>query len=1004
MKMIKKISVILYIILLSLPIFGQGKATAYMEGDIKRLKELYENDMYLSVQSEAVEILRKYEGVIPDYLKMEVEAYSVFSGILLKQNDVDGLVSEYEAKYPHAPQLSVIKFYHSVYYFEAENYSRSMAIMKSVDNHYLSNSDRLQYMFNRAYCNMRVGSVDEAVVGYQQILALGNTPYKGISSYHLGYLHYIKQDFSGAIKLFKTLEDNHEYSNMAKYYISESYFMMKDYKEAIRYGEGVYEKLDGDLKLKSVRILSQSYYELEQPKEAKKYLEMYSSQSDHLSRKDNFYAGVVSYSLESYYAAIDAFSKVTEQKDSLSQYGYLYLGNCYLEIKNKLNALGAFKEAAELNYDSTVQEEAYFLYAKLAFDLNSNITPFSDYMKKYPSSVKSDEINSYIATSYLQNKNFKEAVEVLGKIRNLTPSMVLNLQKASFFRAMQLLDMNSYRASVDYFNISIKNSSYNNSLAMLAKFWLGEAHYKMNEFDKTISITKPLVENKGFAASKEYPMVLFNIGYSYFNMEQYQLAKEWFDKYLALAPSLRNKTLEVRTRVADCYFMAKDYERASEIYEEVSLKTFSRDDIYATYMGAMSFGLISQPQKKISMLGTIINDKPNSEFYHKTMYELGRTYVQEEQYNDAIECFNTLLQDKRDSTYYTKSLLELGMIHSNLSKHDQALGYFMTLVEKYPLSGDVQSALAGIESVYQLLNKPEEYLAYLEKVGMSSVKSADEREQMLFNSAEQLFLAGKYMEALSSLSSFIEKYPQGGKTPQAYFYLAESYNKTGKPEFAADAYLKVMSTGEGAFVELATLYYGKIELDLEIYDKAAYAFESLETIAKFENNKFEALLGKMRAYYGMKSYEKCIAAANAVAASGLMNSDIEREMSYKKAKSYLSLGQRESAIPLFEKLSREYVSAEGAESAYQLVLNAYEEGDFDKVETLVYAFSDAGSPQMYWLAKSFIVLGDSFAEREDWEQAKATFESIKEGYTPEKEHDDVLEQVEIRLSKIGNNE
>jgi hypothetical protein len=85
-----------------------------MEGDIKRLKELYENDMYLSVQSEAVEILRKYEDVIPDYLKMEVEAYSVFSGILLTQNDVDGLVSEYEAKYPHAPQLSVIKFYHSV--------------------------------------------------------------------------------------------------------------------------------------------------------------------------------------------------------------------------------------------------------------------------------------------------------------------------------------------------------------------------------------------------------------------------------------------------------------------------------------------------------------------------------------------------------------------------------------------------------------------------------------------------------------------------------------------------------------------------------------------------------------------------------------------------------------------------------------------------------------------------------------------------------------------------
>lgn len=999
----KKILVIIAL-LCSVSVWGQGKYELQLKEDVKRIKELYENDMYVSVQSEAAEIMREYGDDIPDYIRMDVEAYSVFSAIHLKQKDVDGLVASFGERYPHSPQLSIIKFYHSVYYFEAGDYGRSLAILRAVENKYLSKSQRWEYMFNKAYCNMRVGDTDEAMAGYKQIISLGNSPYKGVSSYHLGYLYYIKEEFSDAIKVFKGLEKNHEYSNLSKYYISESYFMMKNYQEAIRYGESVYKELEGDLKLKSVRILSQSYYELNQPKEAKRYLEMYSSQSEHLSRKDSFYAGVVSYTLKSYYAAIDAFSKVTTQSDSLAQYGYLYLGNCYLEIKNKVNAMGAFKEAASMNYDRTVQEEAHFLYAKLAFDLNSSITPFNDYMKNYPSSDRGDEINNYIATSYLQNKNFKEAIDALNKVGHLTPEMVLNLQKASFFRAMQLLDMNSYRASVDYFKISIDNSAYNQPLSMLAKFWLGEAYYRMGEFDKAISTTKALIENRSFTATDEYPMALFNMGYSHFNKDNYAEARGWFEKYLNLTPSKRNKTLEARTRLADCYFMEKDYERASEIFEDVSLKTFSRDDIYATYMGALSFGLISQPQKKITMLRSIITDKPDSKFYHSTMYELGRTYVQEEEYNEAIDCFNLLLQDKKDSTYYTKSLLELGMIHSNLSKHNQALEYFMTLVEKYPLSSDVPSALAGIESVYQLLNKPEEYLAYLEKVGMSSVKSADEREQMLFNSAEQLFLAEKYSEALNSLNSFIEKYPEGSKISQAYFYQAESYKKIGKPEFAADAYLKVMSTGEGAFVELATLYYGKIELELEVYDKAAFAFESLEGIAKFENNKFEALLGKMRAYYGMKSYEKAIPAANAVAASGLSDTDIMREVNYKKAKAYLSLGQRDNAMPLFEKLAKEYTSAEGAESAYQLILHAYEEGDFEKVENLVYAFSDAGTPHMYWLAKSFIVLGDSFAERDEWEQAKATFESVKEGYAPAKEHDDVLEQVELRLSKLNKNE
>ena len=70
------------------------------------------------------------------------------------------------------------------------------------------------------------------------------------------------------------------------------------------------------------------------------------------------------------------------------------------------------------------------------------------------------------------------------------------------------------------------------------------------------------------------------------------------------------------------------------------------------------------------------------------------------------------------------------------------------------------------------------------------------------------------------------------------------------------------------------------------------------------------------------------------------------------------------------------------------------------MEEKVYAFSDAGSGQMYWLAKSFIVLGDSFVERDELEQAKATFESVRDGYTPSGNSDDVLDNVSMRLKKL----
>lgn len=50
--------------------------------------------------------------------------------------------------------------------------------------------------------------------------------------------------------------------------------------------------------------------------------------------------------------------------------------------------------------------------------------------------------------------------------------------------------------------------------------------------------------------------------------------------------------------------------------------------------------------------------------------------------------------------------------------------------------------------------------------------------------------------------------------------------------------------------------------------------------------------------------------------------------------------------------------------------------------------------------RAFIVLGDTFVEKGDLEQAKATFESVKEGYNPQKP-DDVQDSVAMRLSKLA---
>ena len=92
--------------------------------------------------------------------------------------------------------------------------------------------------------------------------------------------------------------------------------------------------------------------------------------------------------------------------------------------------------------------------------------------------------------------------------------------------------------------------------------------------------------------------------------------------------------------------------------------------------------------------------------------------------------------------------------------------------------------------------------------------------------------------------------------------------------------------------------------------------------------------------------------------------------------------------------------AEGAEAAYLLIQDQYDRAAFDHLDEKVYDFAAKAQGQNYYLAKAYIVLGDSFAERGQTAQARQTFESIRDGYTPTGTADDVLDQVALRLKKL----
>ncbi|MCR4569673.1 MAG: hypothetical protein K5661_04655, partial [Bacteroidales bacterium] len=155
----------------------------------------------------------------------------------------------------------------------------------------------------------------------------------------------------------------------------------------------------------------------------------------------------------------------------------------------------------------------------------------------------------------------------------------------------------------------------------------------------------------------------------------------------------------------------------------------------------------------------------------------------------------------------------------------------------------------------------------------------------------------------------------------------------------------------------------------------------------------------MRSAFRAREWGDALSAAQKIL-DGNKDAALQREALYVRAKSYLSTSRRTEAFKDFRELAKQPSTDEGAESAYLVIQDLFDRGSFGDIQSRVYSFAEKAGGQNYWLAKAYIVLGDSFAEQGNAAQAKATFESIRSGYTPTGPEDDVLDQVEVRLRKL----
>ena len=143
--------------------------------------------------------------------------------------------------------------------------------------------------------------------------------------------------------------------------------------------------------------------------------------------------------------------------------------------------------------------------------------------------------------------------------------------------------------------------------------------------------------------------------------------------------------------------------------------------------------------------------------------------------------------------------------------------------------------------------------------------------------------------------------------------------------------------------------------------------------------------------------EGVIAAADTVL-SHTSDDRLERHAKYAKATALRQAGRNDEAVAIYVQLSGDVSSSEGAESAYRVIAAAYSAGDNARVGEWVYAFADRNTPHPSWLGQGFLVFGDVYAGKGDAFQARATYQSVVDGYP--NTTDGVVDEAKARIAEL----
>jgi TolA-binding protein len=967
--------------------------------------ELLDNEKYVAAaqQFRLVEQNRVKAGIQQEsnselsLLKENAKFYAAVCALELGNNDAEGLFQNFIKEYPLNPNTKLAYFHVGKSYFDQKNYQKALEWFEKTDPSTLSQKQRVEYQFKQGYAYFEMKDIEKAEPLFEEVKKT-ESPYQEGAIYYFAYINYLNKEYKTALSNFEKLKGSPTYEASYPYYITSMYYLDERYDDVIAYAIPVLKTTKQQFEAEMLSLIAASYFAKSDYKNAELYFKDYYAK-DKSGVKNNLFTYQYGYSLfqlERFKEAVTVLEKL-DTDDVYLQNGMYTLGRTFIQLKNKEKARSAFFRASRLEFDKNIQEEAWLNYAKLSYELEFNqqaLEATQNFLKQFPKSRKLNEAKTLLGEILLTSKNYQAAIDILEPIPNKTPEAKEAYQKVTYFRGLEFYNERAFPNALSMFlrSLSVPEDP---EIHALTTYWMAEAGYELRKYGEAVSNFEKFLSMPGAEKTSVYNFANYALAYAAFEDEKYPKAATYYERFISGADKDKNTVNDATIRLADSYFVSKNYGSALTNYNKIISNKSTGED-YALFQRGMIQGLQGQDDAKIGTMQSLLQQFPNSNYADDAGFETAYTYFNKGDLDKSKNDLTALIAKYPNSSYVPRALVTIGLVQYNQNQDDAATETFKKVITDYGSSEEAKQSLESIKNIYVDKGDANGFINYANTTPIGNYSVA-EQDNIIFQSVNTRYLKGDFQGAFEAVNAYFDKFPKAIHDKEAKFIRAESLVKLKRPNEAIPDYEYILNDWTSDYTERSLVSISELFLNEKKYNEAIVYLKRLETTADYKVHYAYALNNLLKAYDALNAADDMLRYVQLVKESDKASEEEKNASGLFAGKAYLLKADTTQAVKAFTSVVDKTKTLAAAESKYNLAAIEYAKGSYKASQKTCFDLINNMSSYDYWVAKSFLLLSDNYVALKDNLQAKSTLLSIIDNYDGK---DEIVATAKEKLEKI----